>query len=586
MNRSWRITATCAALLVLQLAPGAGRAQQQDDRAYLQALGALYSLDLLGGLVKSWCDERVPQGEPAHAAGFAAWRKKFSLDQIEARFTAALGAGGTDTIAASIEQKRAGIYAKLDKDMKNPSAVCAKLEAKLSADFNPKNLYPEQYKIAFAQPAAEAAPAKSEPEQSPTPADPPPQQSEQEENSAPEAERPSVPNAPSDWGLLKPQRVEAVLKPAGARGPLTLGGKLKLGAYHCTQVRDYSENRSMRSTYRYTLDLHEDEGMRVDAMTLESDTFSKPVKIRGHIGTYAYDAATGELNAASSKRPNAPFDEFKMWNGIYKSPIGEPPVATAFRFVIDAQGKAYIYGQQQLLPPKSTTACAYASDTTKQASPVAEAKSKRAETDAARYRYRTKPGLGLKPEQIEGYLHTQRSYTDVAGSRQIEEDSDLLLKDGWGYSTPDFTPHDFDAKASRKHEPLRWFRWKRDGASIVITDDGNNWDDSKGTIGKAVPPAQLNGALRTMKGISTGVGQIQTTYTQTWIFENGKQFAYLSSKKIGLSISSSKDEGTYSLDGYTLALTYQDGTVARRYVYTLGEGGKSIVIGGQTYSRK
>jgi hypothetical protein len=125
MKHGLLITTTCAALLALAtFVPDEARAQQKLDQARLEALGAVYSLDLMGGLLKSWCDERAPQSASAHAAAHEAWRKKFSLDRVEARVGQTYGASTLEKLAAGVEEKRAAAYSGFDKEMNNPTAVC------------------------------------------------------------------------------------------------------------------------------------------------------------------------------------------------------------------------------------------------------------------------------------------------------------------------------------------------------------------------------------------------------------------------------------------------------------------------------
>ncbi len=566
------VTRTTGLILVAGLLPPLGahkhaKAQGANpDEAYLRAVITVYSVGKLGGLVKAWCDERAPQSLAAHNAAHKAWRAVHALDEVDARM-AALSGNKLDTFTASINKRRKDLDANLDKQFKDPAVECQKLEARLNADYNPKRSHPDEYKLVFSRPAPMAMQGGS--------------QQQLSSSSAP-AKPPEAQSAAQDaWGLLKPPHVERTLQAIGAKPPLKLGGPLKLGAYQCTQVRTYGD--SARSEYRYTLALHQDLGLRIDGVVIGGGSANQPQQGRDFIGTYQYQAQGGEIRAEAWDYSNHELRGFAITQGDYKSAMHERTKVNAFRQVTDANSKTFWYGLQEF-SDRSNTSCVYVGEA-KRPSPVAEAKTKRTEADAQRFKFRTKPDAGLKEREIEGYWRTSRTVSESGGGLHIDEHSDLLLKDGWGYNAPDYSPHDFDAEASRKHEPLRWFRWKREGGSIVTSQDGKVWKKSSGVLGQPIKLKALNGSYKTMAAYGISPSTTATFVTRTWVFTGGKHFAYFNSNQAGLYDGKSKAEGSYTRDGYTLALTFKDGSVRRAFVYGWGSGDKNLVIDGETFSR-
>ena len=274
-----------------------------------------------------------------------------------------------------------------------------------------------------------------------------------------------------------------------------------------------------------------------------------------------------------------------MFQGDYKPADGSKVKVIAFRHVIDSRGKSLLYGVRQFGGFISSTACAKAGELERE-SPVAEAKAKRVAAEAARYKHRTKPGAGLKLGEIEGYLHTSELRTNVGGGTRIDERSELLLDDGWGCGAPSYSPHDFDAETSRRDEPQRWFRWKRDGAGIATSSDGRNWKASRGVLAGPIAPKSLIGSFKMMNAYGVGPFSTGTFKSGTWVFDRDRRFAFFSESRAGLYDSSGKSKGTYTVDGYTLELRFEDGSARRSFVYAWGKGDSELVVDGVTYTRQ
>ncbi len=124
---------------------------QNNDQAYLRALVTVQAVGTLGTMVKDWCDERSPQTQDAHATNLSQWRKSVALDEIDARLAARKRA------APDSQAQRDRLYARMDEHYKKPGTVCGNLEKFLLTNFDPKQMYPAEYKLALAPQEAGAA---------------------------------------------------------------------------------------------------------------------------------------------------------------------------------------------------------------------------------------------------------------------------------------------------------------------------------------------------------------------------------------------------------------------------------------------
>lgn len=78
-------------------------------------------------------------------------------------------------------------------------------------------------------------------------------------------------------------------------------------------------------------------------------------------------------------------------------------------------------------------------------------------------------GSGVPPSQIEALMHEGRGVSTAMGF-QYQESADLLLKDGWEYSSLDLPPEDLNVDAARRLHPERWHHWRRQGNDVYIQD--------------------------------------------------------------------------------------------------------------------
>ncbi len=507
-------------------------ANAETNEAYRKAVIEIYSAGDLGRMIVAWCKMRAPDGSQTYDEQLAAWRATWGYDDVQARIREI---ANPDTLQAKTQPMQDKLAAAFDKKFTDPNLVCGTLPS-LLAEFSPDKTHAEAFKIIAA----------------------------------------------NNWGRLDANGVQDYLREnRNAQAPLTLGGQLKPGAYACTQVRVFGENT--RTTLNYTLSLYDDKGLRVTDGVGDSNDGTTPYKMRDYMGTYAYQQSNGAIDAESWNYDNYDLRDFAMFQGDYNSVTEERILIIAFRHLTDTTGESFIYGIQEYggNPERSYTHCRYQGEPLVP-SPVAASKAEKAEKEAERFRFRGAPETGLKLEEIAGYLHEQEGYTSTSGYK-LRESTRLLLVNGWGYSTPDFSPHDFDAVASQNGEPLRWFKWKEEDGAIQVSEDGANWTPAKGTLARPITPEELTGAFTDMQSYGDMTSTMRFV-ERTWTFDGSSKFTFLSSARTGAFFDSDNSEGTYTLDGYTLALTYTDGSVARLYAYMLGDGG-TIVINGQSYLR-
>ena len=246
------------------------------------------------------------------------------------------------------------------------------------------------------------------------------------------------------------------------------------------------------------------------------------------------------------------------------------------------------------------------------------------------------PGTGVKPEQIAMVLHEGRGVTTAMGY-QYKESVDLLLKDGWARLDLEIPPSELNVEASKRLEPEKWRRWRRQGKDFEFEDEKKGaWAKVQAVV---VEPLEVGSRLNTnlvnRSFYSMGAGGFGgSTFTKVFTFSPDGRFERLNSSlhatgamqstsgfsgsaasledKNGRSASSGTAysgagggspsvvtagksqqagrgnmSGSYKVSGYTLELKYDDGTVQRLLAfYVFPDSGKDdVYIGDVTYSR-
>ena len=215
-------------------------------------------------------------------------------------------------------------------------------------------------------------------------------------------------------------------------------------------------------------------------------------------------------------------------------------------------------------------------------------KEKEQKKSAIQKAIRTAPNKGLKPSQVEAVTYYMDYEPSVYGV-DVYYENYLLLKDGWAYNSPTIPPADFNVVASKKLEPKRWSKWKKNGKMLEKYKKGSR-------IKPAKPSQTLDAGLSFTKSwtLYGSAGGSSTKYLT--LKKNGRFESSFFSYKGGadgeggiVSVHSSKDKkgtrsgsgstrgstktetkegaldmtGTYTLNGYTLELHHDSGKTSR-----------------------
>lgn len=224
---------------------------------------------------------------------------------------------------------------------------------------------------------------------------------------------------------------------------------------------------------------------------------------------------------------------------------------------------------------------------------------------------RTTPNKGLKPSQVEAVTYYMDYEPSVYGVDTFYENY-LLLKDGWAYDSPTVPPSDFNVAASKKLEPQRWSKWKKNGKILQKYSKGTKITPAKPnqTVDVSLSFTRSWTLYGSAGGSSTKYlilkkdGRFESSFSSYNIGgdgEGGSVVAYSSKDKkgtrsgAGSKIGSTKTKtkeggsdmtGTYILNGYTLELRHDSNKISRLlFGFTFGDS-KWIYIDGTNYKNK
>ncbi|MBC8137772.1 MAG: hypothetical protein H8F28_17975 [Fibrella sp.] len=364
-------------------------------------------------------------------------------------------------------------------------------------------------------------------------------------------------------------------------GKATVGGKLEPGVYVGKQFREKELVRTMR------VYLYPNGEYRV------SDGNDKDFNY--NTGTYQYDAKTGRLSIAS---------KFELENSRIA-------MDTDFCFFARTkEGTPMIYAENDHGFSTYRTTLIYAG-TTKRPSPNAEKVAKvRAEAEAKRYKFVTAPGKGVQPGQIAAIVHEYDVELYSMGASgmgtNVTDEAYLVLKDGTVHKGLPAPPDMLDVRESRQKEPKAWGRWRQSGGTYQVSFGGSPYkkldaervipakpgERLAGRFGTGSSSASLMGSSYSLWGVTFtrdgrfkkdnrggsgnsifmqqgGQPAINSTYDENGSVTSatGADFTVMSKNKKN---PNGDREGTYSVEGYTMILRYDNGTVARMpFFYTM-----------------
>ena len=244
----------------------------------------------------------------------------------------------------------------------------------------------------------------------------------------------------------------SVEKTADAPGGMIPGGPIEPGIYAGNGV--YSDDGKIGNRYRVYL--------YASGEYLICDDGGKEYEFGD--GDYKYDPITGKLQMGITftfnNNPTDPEDEFCFYG------TGA-----------DAVGKPYIYARSNRGYGYLTIILRYAGPTDKPSHKQQEAAKAAADAEARRYKYVTAPGKGIPMAQIAGVFHHYDVQTTAFSGMTVQDESYLLLKDGTVHDGLPVSPDEMDAALSRRREPEKWGRWRRDGTKILAS-----WPDRPITL--------------------------------------------------------------------------------------------------------
>lgn len=231
------------------------------------------------------------------------------------------------------------------------------------------------------------------------------------------------------------------------------------------------------------------------------------------------------------------------------------------------------------------------------------------------------PDKGVPAGQIEAMLFREQFQVGInpGGGTYTDrnEETFLLLKDGTAYRYGfDYPPTDLDAEQVRRRAPQDWSRWEKPDRNYVMTAAaGEKSDFSRFTVLKPFPSdARLDHGYYYLNVSQGGVtSRISITFRPDGTFERHQGGSFFSQSlagtgpdggsvgvfsggvgavmnengfAVGGALKSHDSKGRYRLDGYTLQLSADDGTITRlRIGVAIGDvaAPDTLNIGGTSY---
>lgn len=210
------------------------------------------------------------------------------------------------------------------------------------------------------------------------------------------------------------------------------------------------------------------------------------------------------------------------------------------------------------------------------------------------------PGRGIAPADVERVLYTSRFQTmpDGLGNMYTDRDERLyvLLRDGSAYRHSWAFPFsDLDLALSRRREPGRWLRWRRDGEAILLQDaDGRRVDLNQPRQLLPLAPGSRFDHHYYLLNIGMGGFRRDRSYTfrsdgtvtlsaSNLVAANLGPNGYIAATRPG-----TQSLARYAFDGFALTLTDADGNTERRFVARFdapqdGAAPNDLVLGGEIY---
>jgi hypothetical protein len=212
---------------------------------------------------------------------------------------------------------------------------------------------------------------------------------------------------------------------------------------------------------------------------------------------------------------------------------------------------------------------------------------------------------GLKPGEVKGIAIHLEYGVGVGGMMITKYEPYLLLTDGSIYNDPVISPYKFDVAKSKQLEPRKWGTWKAVGKTIVINwpaeekekDRSQTWEKNWFWARPATTGEKIAGSYGTISGggnTAFGGNVMVVSSTQLMLNKDG-QFTMASvgggSNSGDAGVSSTayahKDAaGTYVLNGFSVALHFNNGKVEQKAFYFYPDSKDVFGIGARVYTPK
>lgn len=184
--------------------------------------------------------------------------------------------------------------------------------------------------------------------------------------------------------------------------------------------------------------------------------------------------------------------------------------------------------------------------------------------------------------QVEGVYFKSATGFGVGGAVSVNFEPIVLFKDGSYYEVEGPALEDVDLARARARDPRNWGRWRRQGASFILTDNRGRSNDHRlqqGSFFKAFPAsaAPLRGTFESIGGGGNSAmgGELTIASMDTLAFLPGGRFATRRStgavssgamSGVGSSASARRGGGgSFAVRDHTLTLTHADGRTERRF---------------------
>ena len=304
---------------------------------------------------------------------------------------------------------------------------------------------------------------------------------------------------------------------------------------------------------------------------------------------FTYDAATGAVNISVL---------LNLYNSSYDD-------ADFCRYYVAPDGRPYIYAEDEYGVGTHQITGRYLGPNDRPSPTVEKAAKSAAKAEADRFKWITAPGRGVQMAQISGVLHRMEQLY-LIGGLELRERTYLLLNDGSAYENLRCPPDQLDVLTSRKREPLSWGRWRLSGGRYELQfpkQDGSMgaWNAPSmttitrpGAKGQRLQGRYQHGSSFQIPGGAGSVSYHGIRFSADGRFEtdnfsitggtsgfgdaqiaagvvandegavssvSGPNFGGGSSRKSNRP--KSERTGRYEIDGYTLVLSFDNGTVER-----------------------